>query len=79
MFESSELNRIFENEIKNGNVISEETDFFPNCKKLVILRKRFSKKYNLNQNLQYQEINDPHYWYAEYRTSNNIECLACKN
>ena len=79
MFESIELNKILKLEVGLGNEIAEDTDWPPTCKKLVILTKRFSQIYPLNTEIEYQEINDPHYWFSEYRTSDSTECLACKN
>ena len=77
MFESNELNEILKSELGLGNEIAEESAWPPNCKKIIILKRRFHHSYE-NNGLDYRKINDPHYWYAEYSTSNQAECLACK-
>lgn len=76
MFDSTELQQLLESELSNGNVISEATDWPPKCKNLIILKKKFRKKYEF-KNLEYLLINDRHYWYAEYNSTNGLECLAC--
>lgn len=77
MFESSELNEILKSELARGNEVAEESTWSPKLKKLVILKRRFHHPYATG-NLGYRKIDDPHYWYAEYSTSNQAECLACK-
>jgi hypothetical protein len=77
VFESEKLNILLQYELANGNEIAENTDWLPKCKKLIILKGRFHKKYDLSE-IQYREINDSHYWFSEYATLNNQECLACK-
>ena len=77
MFESNELNMILQAEIEKGNEIVEDTSWPPTCNKLVILKSRFQVSYEID-NLDYRELKDPHYWYAEYSTNDKFECLACK-
>ena len=79
MFESNALNRILELEIGLGNEIVEDTEWPPKCKKLIILKNRFSQSYSSNSKIEYHELNDPHHWFSEYRTIDVRECLACKN
>lgn len=77
MFNSPKLNAILEAEIAAGNVIAEETTFPPKCEKLIILSYSFKGDYK-GDGLNYQVVNDPHYWYAEYMTSDGTEGLACR-
>ena len=77
VFESEQLNSILKFELQHGNEIAEDSEWLPTCKKLIILKRRFGKSYNLD-GIQYREINDSHYWFSEYATDNNQECLACK-
>lgn len=79
IFESSELNRILNAELAQGNEIAEVTSWSPTCKKLVILVNRFHKQYGENLNLLYREIHDPRYWYAEYSSIEHSELLVCKH
>lgn len=76
MFESVELNAILQMELTNGNEVAEQSAWPPKCKNLIILKRRFRQQYDAGD-LNYRRINDRHYWYAEYSTSNNSECLAC--
>ena len=77
MFKSKELTSLLEEELKNGNQIAEKSSWPPKCETLIILNNRFTEKYESN-NLVYREIKDSHYWYAEYSTIDESECLACK-
>lgn len=77
MFKSPKLNTILKAELAAGNVIAEETTFPPKCEKLVILSYSFKGVYDEIE-LNYQVVNDPHYWYAEYMTSDGTEGLACR-
>jgi len=77
LFESNELNEILKSELARGNEIAEESAWPPKCKKLVVLKRRFNQSYDKGK-LEYRKISAPHYWYAEYITSNLEECLACK-
>ena len=76
MFESRELNEILKIELARGNEVKEDSAWPPKCKKLVILRFCFGQQYETGK-LDYREINDRHYWFAEYSTTNGSECLAC--
>lgn len=77
MFESNELNDILNSELARGNEIAEDSAWPPKCKKLIVLKRRFHHPYAAGS-LEYRKISDPHYWYAEYTTINQLECLACK-
>lgn len=77
LFDSRELNDILNAELALGNEVAEASAWPPKCKNLVILKRRFHQPYHFTS-LKYREINDPHYWYAEYSTIHSVECLACK-
>ncbi|WP_286235803.1 hypothetical protein [Thalassotalea sediminis] len=77
MFKSKELNSLLENELKSDNQIAESSSWPPKCETLIILSNRFNQKYE-SSGLVYREIKDSHYWYAEYSTVDESECLACK-
>jgi len=77
LFESNELNAILRDELALGNEIAEESAWPPKCKKLIILKHRFIRNHKTTT-LTYNQINDPHYWYADYSTIDQTECLACK-
>jgi hypothetical protein len=77
LFESIELNEILKSELALGNEIAEESAWLPKCKKLIILTRRFHHSYDLGS-LEYRNIKTPHDWYAQYSTSDQAECLACK-
>lgn len=77
LFESDELNMIFQAELEKGNEVVEETSWPPKCKKLVILKNRFQISYEID-NVDYRKIQDPHYWDSEYSTYDKTEYLVCK-
>ncbi|MAP94906.1 MAG: hypothetical protein CMK07_08145 [Ponticaulis sp.] len=68
---------VLETELAAGNQITEVSDWPPKCKKLVILMRRFSRAYP-DAALTYQELNDPHYWFADYMVGDGEEVLACR-
>ena len=75
---SNELEKILFNELKAGNKIREiSVGGFGDEKHLYIfLNKTFINKKNYN-NIKYIEINDPHYWKAEYTDIKNKQTIAC--
>ena len=73
MFKSSNLTEILSSELNNGNQVVENSSWLPKCKKLIILKRRFSRVY---EHATYREVADSHYWFAEYVDGD--ECLACK-
>lgn len=77
MFKSKELNNIYELELAAGNQVVEDTQWFPTCVKLVILKNRFQRPYT-DQKLKYRELNDSHYWFSEYEAEDKKEVLACR-
>ncbi|MDO6501194.1 hypothetical protein [Photobacterium sanguinicancri] len=76
MFKSEELNKILSEEIALGNEVKEQTSWLPKCNVLVILQNRFSKRYQF-ENVEFRQVNDGHYWLAEYSSKSKNECLAC--
>ena len=74
----TELQSILEAELSAGNEISEDTCWPPICERLVILRYPFKAKHAPSENVEYVEINDSHYWKAEYRYRGGRQTLACK-
>ena len=77
---SNELEKILYNELKAGNKIREiSVGGFEDEKHLYIfLNKTFiTKIVNNYNNIKYMEINDPHYWKAEYTDIKNKQTIAC--
>lgn len=75
---NNELEKILYSELKAGNGIREiSVGGFGDEKHLYIsLNKTFINKKNYN-NIKYIEINDPHYWKAEYTDIKNKQTIAC--
>lgn len=71
------LRDILRAELARGNRIAEIADWPPVCELLVILERPFRKRYALTAGLDYADIDDPHYWKAEYRHDGGRHCLAC--
>ena len=77
---NNELEKILYSELKSGNKIREiSVGGFEDKKHLFIfLNKPFIEKVIKNtENTKYIEINDPHYWKAEYTDLQNKQTIAC--
>ncbi|MEI0489090.1 hypothetical protein [Brachyspira pulli] len=77
---SDELEKILYNELKSGNTIREiSVGGFEDKEYLFIfLNKPFIEKVIKDtKNTKYIEINDPHYWKAEYTDIQNKQTIAC--
>lgn len=70
------LLNILQEELSLGNEIEE---VFSDQILYVILGKPFKSHIRTNlQNISYNEVNDPHFWKAEYFDRKNWHILACK-
>jgi hypothetical protein len=78
MFESEELEKIFQSELELGNSIEEERSWPPECTKFVLLENFFLGEHELSENVLSNDYRDPHYWYVEYSTKNGKERLSSK-
>ena len=70
---------ILEAELAAGNAIGDCTRGWPEKNSIVIaLRKPFRPLCGpLPANLEYREVNDTHWWKAEYATKNPVQLLTC--
>ena len=71
------LQAILDAELARGNTISEVGAWPPKCRLLVQLRRPFYTRYETPPEIEYEHINDPHYWKSEYRFRGGEEVLAC--
>ena len=75
---SQGLAEILNSEIDFGNEVIETFSGWPKEETiLVILKKPFFKRY-LKEQIEFREINDPHYWKDEYHDMVTDHILACK-
>jgi hypothetical protein len=75
---SSTLTEILNQEVELGNEIEETSKGWPDEKTIIIfLKKPFIAQYKF-ENVEYRNINDPHYWKAEYEDHLTKHLLACK-
>ena len=75
---SSVLREILNNELALGNEITETAQGWPQSESIIIfLAQPFKAEYAL-ENTEYREINDPHYWKAEYEDKLTKHLLACR-
>ena len=76
---SKVLTGIVEAELKLGNSVDETAIGWPTTNNgiVVFLRKPFKAKYQAPE-LQFREVNDPHYWLSEYLDRTTGHILACK-
>ncbi|POO52067.1 hypothetical protein CTT39_21555 [Agrobacterium rosae] len=73
-----ELQSILRLEVARGNEIVEVANWPPKCRLFVMLSLPFITTHALSSGLTYNELNDPHYWKAEYLYQEGLECLACR-
>ncbi len=75
---SDTLKIILSSEIKYGNEIVETSKGWPDNDSIIIfLKKPFLKTYQA-KNVEYRDVNDRHYWKAEYMDKSVNHILACK-
>ena len=75
---SEALKIILNAEIKRGNEIVETSKGWPNDDTIIIfLKKPFLGIYQA-ENVDYRNIDDKHYWKAEYSDKLTNHILACK-
>ncbi|SFB18803.1 hypothetical protein SAMN03159496_02239 [Rhizobium sp. NFR07] len=72
-----ELHAILLAELRRGNRIASVGDWPPTCKLFVILSRPFAEAYTTSPETIYSELNDRHYWKAEYSYRGGFQCLAC--
>jgi hypothetical protein len=76
----SALQSILQAELARGNRIRSAGPWPPTCRLLVLLDRPFRRRYALAPGVGFENLNDPHYWKAEYRAEVEPgvwECLAC--
>jgi hypothetical protein len=72
------LTEILNSELEFGNEIVETSDGWPSPNSITIfLRKPFFKEYSV-PNLEFRDVNDPHWWKSEYFDERTNHILACK-
>lgn len=75
---SSTLTTILNQEIELGNEIIETSQGWPEQETIIIfLKKPFLGNYKI-KNTEYRNVDNPHYWKAEYFHSSTNHVLACK-
>jgi hypothetical protein len=75
---SERLKSILNNEIKLGNkILWTEKDWPYKNGIAILLNHQFSHRYHLFPGIEYEEINNPHYWKAQYFDSSTKHILAC--
>ena len=74
-----DLKEILESELRLGNRISEiSTGWWSQESVLIILVQPFKKIYVLTENIEFLNVDDPHYWKAEYHCKSLLQVLACR-
>jgi hypothetical protein len=73
------LKQILEKELANGNVVFETWRGWPKPETICIaLGRPFSVPHlSLPEGVEFREVNDPHYWKAEYRHEPSHHMLVC--
>lgn len=74
------LKEILDEEIRLGNRIFEVSEGWPKeTTIMIVLEKEFLSPVARNlEGIEYRELNDPHYWKAEYYDKYTGHILACK-
>jgi hypothetical protein len=72
------LTKLLNQELELGNKIAETSKGFPDKETIIIiLEKPFKLTYKFD-NIEYRNIDDPHYWKEEYYDTSTQHILACK-
>ena len=75
---STTLKGILDAELKLGNTVAETGEGWPTDNGIIVfLRVPFKGRYSMQQ-IEFREINDPHYWLSEYFDHTTGHILACK-
>jgi hypothetical protein len=64
-------------EAARGNTVREISAWPPKCELLIYLARKFARPYLLEENVVFQQVNDRHYWYAEYSFNQGQQVLVC--
>ena len=75
---SPQLQCILDAELVAGNSIAEVSSWPPKCSLLIILKHPFHCSHLLPDDVEYFEINDPHYWKSEFRYKDGWQIIACR-
>jgi hypothetical protein len=75
---SDSLKEILDSELKAGNKIVETSKGWPEKETVIVfLGHPFFNEYK-RPNVEFREINDPHWWKSEYFDKSSKHVLACK-
>jgi hypothetical protein len=77
---SKHLKPVLEAELKAGNSICETSKGWPLADTIMIFLAQPFKapRFTGDEQVEYIDTNDPHYWKAEYRDKRTGHVLACK-
>jgi hypothetical protein len=74
---SETLKQLLAEELSAGNQVTETSSGWPKEQAIMVfLKTPFHKKYKAD-NVRYNELNDRHYWKAEYVDETTGHVLAC--
>lgn len=72
------LREILYSELQQGNTIREISSGWPEPQSVFVLLDRpFISEYQITHPIEFREINDRHYWKAEYFDKEQKHLLAC--
>ena len=72
------LAKLLNRELELGNEIVETSKGWPEEDTIIIFLDKPFKVIHSFDNIEYRNINDPHYWKAEYYDASTGHILACK-
>ncbi len=72
------LTKILNQEVELGNEIVETSKGWPCEKTIIIILERPFMTHNTFENVEYRNVDDPHYWKAEYVDHSTKHVLACR-
>ncbi|MDR6342620.1 hypothetical protein HNQ91_005704 [Filimonas zeae] len=75
---SQPLKQILQSELQAGNTIREISSGWPEPQSIfVLLESPFTSEYQITHPIEFREINDRHYWKAEYLDAAYKHLLVC--
>ncbi len=72
------LKDILNDELSSGNIIKQTYEGYPEGTTTIVLQKPFKRPIKKDfSGIEFKNVNDPHYWKAEYHDIENHLILIC--
>jgi hypothetical protein len=75
------LRHILKKELAAGNEIMEivaNPGWPPDCELFIALKRKFSRMHDMPSEVTFNQIDDYHYWFADYNYNGSQQLLTCQ-